>query len=72
MTFKTELEAVLDALRGFLLDIWNGRQEVEWSGRRVGVVSAAGLIKMKQVSDRPQDRADIVRLEAALRGETQE
>ena len=43
--------------RGYLAEVWAGRQVVEWSGRRVAVVSASGLIEMKRVADRPQDRA---------------
>ena len=58
--------------RGFLSPIWDARQLVEWTGRRVEVISAAGLIKMKEVAGRPQDRADIVRLEAVLRGEAED
>lgn len=58
--------------RGYLAEVLEGREQVEWSGRTVDVVSAADLIKMKRVADRPQDRADIIRLEAALRGEPEE
>ncbi|MBI3181762.1 MAG: hypothetical protein HYZ28_06430 [Myxococcales bacterium] len=58
--------------RGYLAQVLKGCQEVEWSGRRVAVASAADLIMMKRVADRPQDRADIARLEAILRGESEE
>ena len=58
--------------RGYLAEVLVGRREVEWSGRRLSVVSAVDLIKMKRVANRPQDRADVVRLEAILRGEPED
>jgi hypothetical protein len=47
----------------FVEDVWEGRQEIEFMGQRLYVVSRDGLIKMKQQSGRPQDLADIDRLE---------
>ncbi|MGQ0504546.1 MAG: histidine kinase dimerization/phospho-acceptor domain-containing protein [Myxococcaceae bacterium] len=39
--------------------VWAARGEVEWRGRRLGIVSAAGLAHMKQLAGRPQDLADL-------------
>ena len=40
-------------------DVWNGREEVEFFGRQLYVVSRSGLIKMKTHAGRPQDLLDI-------------
>jgi hypothetical protein len=44
-------------------DVWSGREEIEFMGQRLFVVSRDGLIKMKRQAGRPQDIADIERLE---------
>ena len=44
-------------------DVWEGRENREFAGEALAVVSRAGLIKMKQQAGRPQDLADIERLE---------
>ncbi len=44
-------------------DVWDARQTVEFQGRALNVVSRDGLIKMKQLAGRPQDLADIHRIE---------
>ncbi len=44
-------------------DVWQGREEIEFMGQKLFVVSREGLIKMKRQAGRPQDLADIDRLE---------
>lgn len=44
-------------------DVWAGREQLEFMGEQLFVVSREGLIKMKRQSGRPQDLADIERLE---------
>lgn len=44
-------------------DVWQTREEIEFSGQKLFIVSRAGLIKMKRQAGRPQDMADIARLE---------
>jgi hypothetical protein len=44
-------------------DVWDSRREVSWESGTVCVVSREGLIKLKRLSGRPQDMADIARLE---------
>lgn len=44
-------------------DVWQGREELDFMGERLFVVSREGLIKMKRLAARPQDIADIERLE---------
>ena len=44
-------------------DVWDSRQAVEFQGRVLSVVSRDGLIKMKKWAGRPQDLADIHRIE---------
>lgn len=44
-------------------DVWQGREEIEFMGQKLCVVSREGLIKMKRQAGRPQDLADIDRLE---------
>ncbi len=44
-------------------DVWESRQSVEFQGRVLTVVSRDGLIKMKNLAGRPQDLADIHRME---------
>ena len=42
---------------------WETRQELSLEGERLWVVSRGGLIEMKRLAGRPQDLADIHRLE---------
>ncbi|HLM00665.1 MAG TPA: DUF6036 family nucleotidyltransferase [Pyrinomonadaceae bacterium] len=44
-------------------DVWETREKIDFLGRRLSVVSRPGLIKMKKLAGRPQDLADIERLE---------
>ena len=43
-------------------DVWETREQVDFLGRKLSVVSRDGLIKMKTLAGRPQDWADIARL----------
>ncbi|HMJ08488.1 MAG TPA: hypothetical protein VK468_05760 [Pyrinomonadaceae bacterium] len=45
-----------------LTDVWEERQIIEWEDGKTSVVSKEGLIKMKMISDREQDRLDIEKL----------
>ncbi len=44
-------------------EVWQTRQRLPYLEREVSVVSREGLIFLKQRADRPQDRADIYRIE---------
>lgn len=44
-------------------DVWETRETIDFLGNKLSVVSHKGLIKMKTVAGRPQDLADIARLE---------
>ena len=44
-------------------DVWETREEIDFLGSKLSVVSREGLIKMKTLAGRPQDLADIERLE---------
>jgi len=44
-------------------DVWETREKINFLGNQLSVVSLAGLIKMKQIAGRPQDLADIERLQ---------
>jgi hypothetical protein len=44
-------------------DVWENRMEREFAGEAIAVVSREGLIKMKRQAGRPQDLADVERLE---------
>ena len=44
-------------------EVWETREEINFLGKKLSVVSREGLIKMKQLAGRPQDLADIERLE---------
>lgn len=44
-------------------DVWDTKEKVGFLGRKLSVVSREGLIKMKTLAGRPQDLADIDRLE---------
>lgn len=43
--------------------VWDTREAVEFLDTKLAVVSREGLIKMKTLAGRPQDLADIERLE---------
>ena len=47
----------------FVEDVWITRERVAFAGKELTVVSRDGLIKMKKLAGRPQDIADIERLE---------
>ena len=44
-------------------EVWESRETIDFLGKRLWVVSREGLIKMKRLASRPQDLADIERLE---------
>ena len=44
-------------------DVWETRETIDFLGNQLSVVSQKGLIKMKTLAGRPQDLADIERLE---------
>lgn len=44
-------------------DVWETKEAIDFIGQSLFVVSRAGLIRMKQQAGRPQDLADIDRLE---------
>ena len=44
-------------------DVWESKEEIDFAGSQLTVVSREGLIKMKKLAGRPQDLADIERLE---------
>ena len=44
-------------------NVWQTRESIEFMGQQLFVVSRAGLIEMKRQAGRPQDLADIDRLE---------
>ena len=48
-----------------ILEMWESRIKAEWEGGKLSVVSASGLIALKQLRGSGQDLADI----EALRGE---
>ena len=43
--------------------VWLSRESIDYSGNNLCVVSRDGLIEMKRLAGRPQDLADIERLE---------
>jgi hypothetical protein len=47
----------------YVEDVWASRESVDFMGTKLWVVSRTGLIKMKTLAGRPQDLADIDRLE---------
>ncbi|HWO25723.1 MAG TPA: hypothetical protein VNO30_43590 [Kofleriaceae bacterium] len=57
----------LDILEGsgVLAPVWNAREQVDTARGSVWVVSRQGLITMKLAAGRPQDLADLVRLETS-------
>jgi hypothetical protein len=42
--------------------VWKSKTSADWNGRRLCVVSRAGLAQMKRLAGRAQDLADIERL----------
>ncbi len=58
---------VLEA-EGPLQAVWDSRQRLAWNHGEVGVVSRQGLITLKLAAGRPQDIADLQRLEELDRG----
>lgn len=46
-----------------LRPVWEGRERVPWGSGTLPVVSRAGLISMKLAAGRPQDLADLARLQ---------
>jgi hypothetical protein len=44
-------------------NVWETREKIDFLGNQLSVVSREGLIKMKTLAGRPQDLADIERLE---------
>lgn len=59
----------LIVVAGALEEVWGDRVVVEWDGRRVPVVSRAGLLMMKRIAGRPKDLLDIATLEGGDDGE---
>ncbi len=45
-----------------LEDVWDEVEVFEWEGRRVRIVSAAGLARMKRLAGRRQDLLDLEKL----------
>jgi len=54
-----DLVLVNDLLRA----AWEARERVQWADQQLWVVSRDGLIAMKRMAGRPQELADIQRLE---------
>lgn len=52
-----------------ILEMWESRMKAEWEGKKLWVVSASGLIALKQLRGSTQDLADIQEL---LRGDSNE
>ena len=52
----------LIAVEPSFAEVWRSRQQVEWKGHLILVVSREGLGTMKRLSGRPQDRWDLVAL----------
>jgi hypothetical protein len=59
----------LIVVSGALEEVWRDRVLVEWEGRRVPVVSRAGLLTMKRMAGRPKDLLDIAALEGGREDE---
>jgi hypothetical protein len=53
---------------GPLAAVWETRLKLDWQEGRVGVVSREGLVTLKLAAGRPQDVADLKRLEEIERG----
>jgi hypothetical protein len=58
---EDEDPVVLDLLLadGELKDIWENRQEMEWDGGKLSVVSRDGLVRMKKLRGSRKDQDDI-------------
>lgn len=56
---KLDLLLVTDEIE----DVWNTRERLPYMGKSMWVVSRSGLIKLKKRANRPQDIADIHRIE---------
>lgn len=55
---------ILTSLSGVTWDeAWEGRQQVELGGHRVWAIGRDAIIRNKRASGRPQDLADVARLE---------
>jgi hypothetical protein len=52
-----------------IIEMWESRIQAEWEGKKLCVVSASGLIALKQLRGNAQDLADIQEL---LRGDSNE
>ena len=52
-----------------IVEIWDSRIKAAWEGKKLSVVSASGLIALKQLRGSAQDLADIQEL---LRGDSNE
>ncbi len=61
---------MLDVLfaEGPLARVWDTRTQIDWQGGILHVVSREGLISLKLAAGRPQDIADIQRLNEVHRG----
>jgi hypothetical protein len=61
---------MLDVLfvAGPIETVWKDRQSAEFEGGTIRVVSRQGLIALKLAAGRPQDLADVKRLEEMARG----
>ena len=44
-------------------EVWETRENLIWQNKSLWIVSREGLLKMKKLAGRPQDLADIERLE---------
>jgi hypothetical protein len=47
-----------------MIEAWESRIEADWEGRKLWVVSASGLIALKQLRGSAQDLVDILALES--------
>jgi hypothetical protein len=61
--FTLDLLIVNDVLR----DAWKGREKYVLDGREIRIVSRSGLLEMKALAGRDQDRLDIKKLEETAR-----
>lgn len=57
--FTLDILIVNDILR----DAWKGREKYDLEGREIRIVSRSGLLAMKALAGRDQDRLDIQKLE---------
>jgi hypothetical protein len=47
-------------------EVWDGRQELDWEGGKIWVVSRRGLVSLKALRDSGQDRDDIQKIQEEL------